>query len=70
MGKFIFGLLFLVLFAFTALSLYYRFTTGSFTAAGVEMDKLFGVAKERILEEVDEIRERASENGNTETEGQ
>ena len=61
MGKFIFGLLFLAMFAFTALSLYYRFTTGSFTAAGAEMDSLFGAAKERILEEVDEIRDRTED---------
>jgi|GEM_PF-2846650 len=69
MGKFLFGLIFLALFAFTALSLYYRFTTGSFTAAGAEMDKLFGAAKERVLEEMDEVRERMEEREEAGNEG-
>lgn len=63
MGKFLFGLIFLAMFAFTALSLYYRFTTGSFAAAGVEMDQLFGAGKDRILEEIEEIRQRTDDAG-------
>lgn len=69
MGKFLFGLIFLALFAFTALSLYYRFTTGSFTAAGAEMDTLFGAAKDRIAEEMDEIREKMDERKEVGSEG-
>lgn len=61
MGKLIYGLIFVLLLAFTGVTLYFRFTTGSFQAGGVEMDKLFGVAKERILEESDKIRQKIEE---------
>lgn len=68
MSKFIGGVVVLAFVVFAAITLFFRFTTGSFTEGGAAMDKLFGVAKERIAEAAAdiqaEVNQRTQDGGN------
>ena len=68
MSKFIGGVIVLLLVLFAGVTLFFRFTTGSFTEGGSRMDALFGMAKERIAEVAADIQEevdqRSQESGN------
>lgn len=55
MGKFVFNLVFLVMALFLMTLMVFRFTEGSFQAAGARMDQLVGVASVEIAEQAREI---------------